>query len=63
MRSCARQADEARLRLAQTMFGAVHGVVWLGLEEKFVGVRQDLLDAQIEHFVRTFCAGLTVGTR
>jgi AcrR family transcriptional regulator len=55
--------EEARLRLAKTMFGAVHGVVWLGLEEKFVGVRQDLLDAQIEIFVRTFCAGLTVATR
>ena len=49
---------QTRLHMAQTMFSAVHGIVLLGLEEKFVGVPPDLLDAQISAFVRTICAGL-----
>jgi AcrR family transcriptional regulator len=53
------QADsDERLRMAQTLFSAVHGIVLLGLEEKFVGVPPALLDAQIERFVRAICAGL-----
>lgn len=48
----------AHFRLSQTLFGAVHGVVWLGLEEKFVGLPPDELDAQIEALTRMVCAGL-----
>ena len=51
---------QARLHMAQTLFSAVHGVVLLGLEEKFVGVPPALLDAQIEKFVRSTCAGLSM---
>lgn len=50
--------DAARMTLAKTLFGAVHGIVLLGLEEKFVGVPVDRLDAQIADFVRAVCAGL-----
>lgn len=56
------KADEAqRLHLAQTLFSAVHGVVLLGLEKRFVGVPINLLDAQIEQFVRLTCAGIAAG--
>jgi AcrR family transcriptional regulator len=56
------QTDEtARLRVAQTLFSAVHGIVLLGLEEKFVGVPPALLDEQIEAFVRTWCKGAVMG--
>ena len=53
-----KSAPQDRLHMAQTLFSAVHGIVLLGLEEKFVGVPPDLLDAQIGAFVRTICAGL-----
>lgn len=48
----------AHFRLSQTLFGAVHGVVWLGLEEKFVGLPPAELDVQIEALTRMICAGL-----
>ncbi len=51
--------DEERLRWAQTMFSAVHGMVMLGLEKKFVAVPIKQLDRQIERFVRALCVGLS----
>lgn len=53
--------DDARRLLAHTLFSAVHGVVFLGLEEKFVGVPPGLIDRQIESLVRLTLAGLARG--
>ncbi|MDE2361451.1 MAG: TetR/AcrR family transcriptional regulator [Hyphomicrobiales bacterium] len=53
-----RETEAQRMAAAHTLFSAVHGVVLLGLEEKFVGVPPDLLDAQISWLVRTTCRGL-----
>lgn len=52
-------ADEAELLLlTRTLFGAVHGVVALGLDEKLVAVPADALDRQLELLVTAFCNGL-----
>lgn len=53
--------EEDRQRWAQTLFSAVHGIVFLGLEKRLVAVPIDRLDAQIEAFVRAICAGLRDG--
>ena len=50
--------DEDLRRWAQTLFSAVHGIVALGLERRFVAVPPESLDTQIACFVRAICAGL-----
>lgn len=56
------EADEAdRQRWARTLFGAVHGIVFLGLEKRPVAVPLEQLDSQIDAFVRTICSGLPRG--
>jgi AcrR family transcriptional regulator len=52
-------AEDDRRRWAQTLFSAVHGIVLLGLERRFVAVPLEEIDAQIESFVRAICAGLS----
>jgi AcrR family transcriptional regulator len=49
---------EARIRLARTLFSAVHGVVVLGLEEKLAETPPETLDAQLEALVRLIAAGI-----
>jgi AcrR family transcriptional regulator len=51
-------AEEERQYWAQSLFSAVHGVVALGLERKFVAVPPERLDEQLERFVRAICAGI-----
>ncbi|WP_425332518.1 hypothetical protein [Candidatus Rhodoblastus alkanivorans] len=51
-------AEEERQYWAQSLFSAVHGVVALGLERKFVAVPPERLDEQIERFVHAICAGI-----
>ncbi|ATQ68595.1 MULTISPECIES: TetR/AcrR family transcriptional regulator [Methylosinus] len=48
----------ARARLARSLFSAVHGVVFLGLEEKIAPTPAATLDAELERLVRAFAAGL-----
>ncbi|MDE2578656.1 MAG: WHG domain-containing protein [Hyphomicrobiales bacterium] len=50
---------EQRLLFARSFFAAVHGVVLLGLDEKFIGAPIALLDAEVERIVRLVCAGLS----
>jgi AcrR family transcriptional regulator len=44
--------------LTRTLFGAVHGVVLLGLEEKLAAVPPGAVDRQLTLLVSAFCAGL-----
>lgn len=47
--------------LSRTLFSAVHGIVMLGLEEKFIAVPPAALDGQIEAIVRLLGKGLKQG--
>lgn len=49
---------QARADLARTLFAAVHGVVWLGLEQKLQATPPEQLDAQLDALVRLIAAGL-----
>ena len=48
----------ARKLRARTLFSAVHGVVLLGLEEKFAPTSSGTLEAQLREFVATMARGL-----
>ena len=51
--------DESTLKLrARTLFGAVHGIVLLGLEQKLVALPVAAIDDELVGFVRTYLAGL-----
>ncbi len=51
--------DESTLKLrARTLFGAVHGIVLLGLEQKLVALPMGAIDDELGGFVRTYLAGL-----
>ena len=43
---------------ARTLFACVHGIVSISLENRFVGVPMDTLDAEIERFIDLMLAGL-----
>jgi AcrR family transcriptional regulator len=43
---------------ARTLYGAVHGIVSISLENRFVGVPGDTLDAELERFIDLLLAGL-----
>ena len=49
--------------LTRTLFGAVHGVVTLGLDEKLIAVSPKSLDNQLDLLVGAFCDGISGGTR
>jgi AcrR family transcriptional regulator len=52
-------ADSDSLNLlSRTLFSAVHGIVWIGLDEKLVAVPVAALEGQIEILVRAVCRGL-----
>ena len=42
---------------ARTMFAAVHGVVSISLDNRFVGLSQDSLENEIEHFIQLLLDG------
>ena len=50
--------EQELLLLSRTLYGAVHGVVALGLDEKLVAVTVESLDRQLELLVSAFCKGL-----
>jgi AcrR family transcriptional regulator len=51
--------DEAALIVrARTLFAAVHGIISISLEERFVGVPIGTLDAEVEQFIDQLILGL-----
>lgn len=56
--------DAGVLKLrARTLFGAVHGIVLLGLERKLVALPIEAIDDELVAFVRTYVAGLQADGR
>jgi AcrR family transcriptional regulator len=51
-----RSAEERNIR-ARTLFGAVHGVISISLEGRFVGLPIDRLEQELDDFVLTIAAG------
>lgn len=49
---------EALVIRARTLFAAVHGIISISLEERFVGVPTSTLDHELERFVGQMLAGL-----
>jgi AcrR family transcriptional regulator len=53
------ELNEAQLIVrARTLFAAVHGIVSISLENRFVGVPMDTLDAELTRFIDLMLAGL-----
>lgn len=50
--------DEERAIRARTLFGAVHGVISISLEGRFIGLPLDRLAKEVDDFVATFAAGV-----
>jgi hypothetical protein len=49
-------AEDRAIR-ARTLFGAVHGVISISLEARFVGLPQERLERELDEFVLTIAAG------
>jgi AcrR family transcriptional regulator len=47
-----------RRRRARALFSAVHGIVTLGLEDKFTAMPADTIEEELEVFVRAYLRGL-----
>jgi AcrR family transcriptional regulator len=45
---------------ARTMFAAVHGIVSISLDNRFVGLATETLDQEIDRFIRLLLAGIGV---
>ena len=43
---------------ARTLFAAVHGIVAISLDRRFVGINAETLDAELEHFIGLLLKGL-----
>lgn len=43
---------------ARTLFAAVHGIVTISLENRFVGIPGETLDAELDRFIELLLAGL-----
>lgn len=52
---------EDRAVRARTLFGAVHGVVSISLEGRFVGLPPERLEREVDEFVKTITAGMIRG--
>lgn len=50
--------DDQMLIRARTLFGAVHGIVSISLENRFVGVPGQTLDLELKRFIDLLLAGL-----
>ncbi|MBL0370468.1 WHG domain-containing protein [Rhizobium sp. KVB221] len=50
-------SDEARFIRARTLFGAVHGVISISLEGRFVGLPLEVLEQEIDDFVGLIARG------
>jgi AcrR family transcriptional regulator len=55
--------DEARAIRARTLFGAVHGVISISLEGRFVGLPVEELGREVDDFVKTIAAGYAQSNR
>lgn len=53
-------AEDRAIR-ARTLFGAVHGVVSVSLEGRFVGLPPERLEREVDEFVKTITAGMIRG--
>lgn len=52
--------DEAEAYImVKTLFSAVHGIVALNLQERFIAIPRDMLEVQLKEFVRTYVKGLS----
>jgi AcrR family transcriptional regulator len=51
-------SDDERAIRARTLFGAVHGVISISLEGRFVGLPAEQLAKEVDEFVMTFAAGM-----
>ena len=51
-------SPEERAMRARTLFSAVHGVVWLGLDRRMIAVPTEALEAELDAFVRAAAAGM-----
>lgn len=49
---------EALIIRARTLFSAVHGLVWMSLDNRFVGLPAAILDAELERFIDLLLKGL-----
>jgi hypothetical protein len=49
-------AEDRAIR-ARTLFGAVHGVISISLEARFVGLPPERLERELDEFVLTIAAG------
>jgi len=55
-------AEDRAIR-ARTLFGAVHGVISISLEGRFVGLPVERLERELDDFVQTIAAGAALGRR
>lgn len=52
--------DEAEaFILVRTLFSAVHGIITINLQERFIAIPRDMLEIQLDQFVATYVKGLT----
>lgn len=44
--------------LVRTLFSAVHGIITINLQERFISIPKDMLEIQLVEFVQTYAKGL-----
>ena len=59
---CAGPAEDRQIR-ALTLFSAVHGIISISLEGRFVGIPATRLESELDDFVALLAAGATAGRR
>lgn len=53
------ELDEAQaFILVRTLFSAVHGIITINLQERFISIPKDMLEVQLIEFVQTYAKGL-----
>lgn len=53
------ELDEAQaFILVRTLFSAVHGIITINLQERFISIPKDMLEIQLVGFVHTYAKGL-----
>ncbi|MEP2980153.1 MAG: TetR/AcrR family transcriptional regulator [Lentilitoribacter sp.] len=53
------ELDEAQaFILVRTLFSAVHGIITINLQERFISIPKDMLKLQLVEFVKTYAKGL-----
>ena len=55
------ELDEAEaFILVRTLFSAVHGIITINLQERFISIPKDMLQIQLIEFVQTYAKGLQI---